>query len=78
MYMHQNEAAEYLLTTPRKVGLYRRLGILKAVRFGKNYCYRREWLDQFAEEWAGYDLSSESKARLAINGRKWKQEHEKI
>ena len=53
--------AEYGDTTVRKVNLFRRHGLLKAIKFGKKYVFRKEWFDAFAEQYAGYDLSSEEK-----------------
>lgn len=74
-YLFKDEAAKYLRTTERKISLYIHFGLLKYTKFGKNYVIRKEWLDEFAENWSGYDLSNESKIRLAISGRKWKENH---
>ena len=69
------EAARYLRCTTRKVSLYRRYGLLKSARYGKNYVYKKSWLDAFADEWSGTDLSSEEKIRLALNSKNWKEKH---
>ena len=74
-YMYAKEASEYLLTTERKLSMYRQHGLLKWAKLGRNYIYKREWLDTFMSEWSGYDLSSEEAVRLAINSRKWKEKH---
>lgn len=74
-YMFGQEAAEYLRTTPRKISLYRRYGLLRYGKLGKNFVYRKEWLDSFMETWSGYDMSSESAVRLAIKGKEWKVKH---
>jgi len=74
-YMFGADASKYLLTTERKLALYRRYGLLKYSKLGKNFVYRRQWLDEFMENWKGYDLSNEGKVRLAINGKRWKEEH---
>lgn len=74
-YMFGAEASEYLRTTERKLSLYRRHGLLKYSKLGKNYVYRRQWLDEFMETWQGYDLSNEDKVMLAINGKKWREVH---
>ena len=74
-FMFGKEASEYLRTTTRKIALYRRYGLLKSAKYGKNYVYKKAWLDDFADEWAGYDLSNEARIRLAINSRKWKEKH---
>ena len=70
-YVYGDEASKYLRITERKLSLYRRYGMLKYSRLGKNYVYRKQWLDDFMEEWSCTDLSNEEKIRLAINGRKW-------
>lgn len=74
-YMFKPEAAKYLLTTERKISLYVKYGLLRYAKFGKNYVFRKEWLDQFAEDWTGYDLSNEEKIRYSINARRWKGTH---
>lgn len=74
-YMRGKEASEYLLTTERKLALYRKYGLLRWSKFGKNFVYKKSWLDDFAETWACHDLSSEKAVRLAINSRKWKEKH---
>lgn len=75
-YWFAEQSARYLNTTERKISLYRRCGLLKFAKFGKNYVYRKEWLDQFAESWAGYDLSNESKVKLAIREKEWRAAHD--
>lgn len=74
-YMFAEEAAAYLKTTPRKISLYRRNCLLKAGKLGKNYVYRKEWLDDFMEVWAGYDLSNETAVKLAIREKEWRMSH---
>ena len=74
-FMYGKEAAEYLRTTERKIAMFRKHGLLKSAKYGKNYVYRVTWLNEFSEEWAGYDLSNEERLRLAVNSRKWKENH---
>lgn len=74
-YLFKNESAKYLRTTERKISLYIRYGLLRYAKYGKNYVIRKDWLDEFAEQWSGYDLSNEDKIKLAINARKWKVKH---
>ena len=74
-YWFGDRSALYLNTTERKISLYRRHGLLKFAKFGKNYVYRKEWLDEFAESWAGYDLSNEDKVKLAIREKDWRAAH---
>ena len=75
-YMYGAEASKYLLTTERKLSLYRRCGLLKYSKLGRNYVYRRQWLDEFMENWSGYDLSNEDKVRYAIDAKKWREAHQ--
>ncbi len=76
-YMFAEDASKYLMTTTRKIALYRQHGLLKYGKLGKNYVYKKSWCDQFMEEWSGFDLSSEEKVRSAINERKWREAHDK-
>lgn len=74
-YMDGSDAAAYLKTTERKIALYRSAGLLKFSKLGKGYVYKRSWLDDFMQTWAGYDLSNKAAVSRAINERKWKQQH---
>ena len=74
-YLFKDESAKYLRTTERKISLYIRYGLLKYTKFGKNYVIKKEWLDEFAEQWSGYDLSNERKIRASINAKRWKEKH---
>ena len=74
-YVFQKDASKYLRTTERKIALFRKYGLLKSAKLGKNYVYRRDWLDDFMEEWSGFDLSNEEKIKLAVNGRAWHKRH---
>lgn len=75
-YMLGPEAAKYIRTTERKISLYRRYKLLEAGKLGKNYVYRKEWLDEFMEEWKGYNLNNEEDVKLAIKEKDWKRKHE--
>ena len=68
-YMTGKPASEYLGTTERKVALYRQCGLLRWAKLGKQFVYRREWLDEFMETWAGYDMSNREKIAFSINAR---------
>ncbi len=74
-YLYAKDASEYLHTTTRKIALYRKYRLLKYSKLGKNYVYRKVWLDDFMETWAGYDLSNEDNVRLAIRAKEWKTNH---
>ena len=75
-YLFGEQAAEYLRTTTRKISLFRRYKLLKSAKFGKSFVYKRSWLDQFAEQWQGYDLSNEKAVQLAISEKKWRSEND--
>lgn len=74
-YFTQEEAADYLHTTARKIGLYRRRHLLRFGRLGKQFIYKKQWLDDFMEEWSGYDLSNAEKVTLAIAIKHWREEY---
>lgn len=74
-YMFAPESAKYLKTTTVKIALFRKYGLLKWSKLGKNYCYKKQWLDEFMEAWSGYDLSNERAIKLAVNSKKWKVTH---
>lgn len=77
-YMFVDQAAQYLGTTTRKISLFRRYGLLKAGKLGKNYVYKRSWLDEFMNEWAGYDLSSEGAINLSIKEKRLNEKKEGV
>lgn len=74
-YMYAEEASVYLRTTSRKLGLYRKYKLLKCGKLGKNYVYKKDWLDQFMEEWSGYDLSNEEAVKQSIRSKEWRENH---
>ncbi|MBR2812177.1 MAG: hypothetical protein IKD69_12440 [Solobacterium sp.] len=75
-YMFPDEAAKYLKTTQKKLALFRKYQLVKYTRFGKTFVYKKTWLDDFAEEWAGYDLSNEGRIRLSMKEKDWRQTHD--
>lgn len=75
-YLFGEQAAEYLRTTTRKISLFRRYKLLKSAKLGKNYVYRKSWLDEFMDAWQGFDLSSEKAVQLAISEKKWRSEND--
>ena len=74
-YMYLEQAAEYLKTTEKKIALFRKHGILKAGRLGKCFVYRKDWLNEFMDAWADYDLSNESKIIESIALKEWRRQH---
>ena len=71
-YYTQAEAAEYLQTTGRKIGLYRKYKLIKYAKLGKKYLYKKAWLDEFMEDWSGYDLSNLDKIYTALALKEWR------
>ena len=65
-YYTTKEAAELLYTSPRRIADWRQSGILKAVRTGKGFVYREDWIDECMTEWIGYDLSSNESVKHSI------------
>lgn len=74
-YLEGDEAAKYLRMSPRKLPILRKYKMLKYAKFGRSFVYRREWLDQFAEQYAGYDLSNEQLISTAAAVRAWEVSH---
>ena len=74
-YLTRDEAGDYLQVDGRKIDMFRKNGLLRFGRLGRNYIYKKTWLDDFMEEWSGYDLSSEDNIRLSIKSRNWRDTH---
>lgn len=75
-YMIQEEAAKYLNVTPRSIAAMRKGGILRFLKAGKRFVYKKAWLDECVEKYAGYDISNPDSIALAVNSIKWREEHE--
>ena len=74
-YMDSETASRYSTFTKRKLGLFIKYDMLKFAKVGKGYIFRKEWLDEFMEEWNGWDLGTEEKIRFAVESRKWNERH---
>lgn len=74
-YMYAEEAAEYLHSNERKLALLRKMGLVKYNKLGKAFIYRKDWLDQFMEDWEGYDMSNPEQIRASIQFKAWKKKH---
>jgi len=74
-YMRKEQAAQYILSTVKKLAIFRKYGMLKAAKLGKEYVYKKTWLDDFMEEWAGYDLSNPQRIAEAIKEKQWRRTH---
>ena len=51
--------------------MLRQVGILKAIKTGRNYMFSKETIKDFQHDYAGYDVSNVENARqsyLAVNG----------
>ena len=64
-FIGNNEAGKYLHMTGRKIGLYRRTGLIKAVRSGHSWLYSVDELDRFMKDWSGYSLRNEEEIMCA-------------
>lgn len=74
-YMYADESAKYIRSTKKKLALYRKYKLLKYGKLGKNFVYKKSWLDSFMEEWAGYDLSNEESVKYSIRAKEWRKKH---
>lgn len=74
-YLIQEDAAKYLNVTPRSIAQMRKGGILRFFKSGKRFVYKKEWLDEVAEKYAGYDVSNVESIALAVRSIEWKQNH---
>ena len=75
-YYEGREAAQYLRISPRRLPLLRKYGLLKYIKLGRSFIYKREWLDSFMEDYAGYDLTSTEDIMNAAALRAWRLKHE--
>lgn len=65
-YFEGNDAAgKYLHVTGRKISLYRRMGLIKAMRGGYGWIYSQDELDRFMKEWQGFSLRNEEEIMVA-------------
>lgn len=64
-YLTAEEAAQILRCSTRKIGELRSGGLLRGLRIGKAYIYKRAEIDRFFDEYAGWDLGNTAKIRLA-------------
>lgn len=74
-YLDSEEASVYLRSPKRKLGLLIKHGLLRYAKLGKGYIFRKEWLDDFMENWSGYDLGTEEKIIFAKSSRSWEERH---
>ena len=74
-YLEGDEAARYLRISPRKLPTLRKYRMLKFCKFGRSFVYKKSWLDQFAEDYAGFDLSNEDTIATAAAVKAWEAKH---
>lgn len=65
-----DEVAEIINSTRQHVLVLKDVGILKSIKTGKNYMFSQKEIEQFQEEYAGYDVSNRLKALNAYNEKK--------
>lgn len=54
----QKEVAELLNTTKDNVSMLRRIGILPAIKTGRNYMFSQDVIRRFQEDYQGFDVSN--------------------
>ena len=54
----QKEVAELLNTTKDNVSMLRRIGILPAIKTGRNYMFSQDVIRRFQEDYEGLDVSN--------------------
>ncbi len=65
VFMSQEELAQAWHCDRRRIGWLRKYGLLTMIRVGKRWVTRNKDLDKFFQEYSGFDLSNETKIRLA-------------
>ena len=68
-YLDKYQAAEYGRTTTKTLALFRKYGLIKYVKVGQEFIYKKSWIDEFMETWAGYDMSNPEKIRASMKER---------
>lgn len=76
-YLDSHETADYGCLNQRMLPIYRKYGMLKFAKLGRSFIYKKSWIDEFMETWAGVDLSNEEKIREAVAFRQWELKHGK-
>lgn len=60
--LSQDEVAELLNVSREQVAMLREVGVLKAIRTGKNYMFSQEEISRFQRDYVGLDVSNKVKA----------------
>lgn len=69
------QVGEHLNASRQQVTMLREIGIIKAIKTGKNYMFPREEVSKFLRDYVGLDVSNKQKALKAykvVNGLVWK------
>ncbi len=64
-FLTTEDLAKSLHCDKRKVGWFRKYGLINGIRTGKSYVYLADDVRKFWEIYKGYDLSNEQKIRIA-------------
>lgn len=72
----QKEVAELLNTTKDNVSMLRRIGILPAIKTGRNYMFSQDVIKRFQEDYEGLDVSNLQEALASKHELEIKREHE--
>lgn len=69
------QVGEHLNASRQQVTMLREVGVIKAIKTGKNYMFPREEVSKFLRDYVGLDVSNKQKALKAykvVNGLVWK------
>lgn len=70
----QKEVAELLNTTKDNVSMLRRIGILPAIKTGRNYMFSQDVIRRFQEDYEGLDVSNLQEALASKHELEMKRE----
>ena len=60
--LSQDELAELLNVSRDQIAMLREIGVIKAIRTGKNYMFSQEEISRFQHDYVGLDVSNKVKA----------------
>lgn len=69
--LDQDKVAELLNVSRQQITMLREIGIINAIKTGKNYMFTKEEIQRFQRDYVGYDISNREKALKAykiVNG----------
>lgn len=62
-----NDVCEILNVSRQQITMLREIGIINAIKTGKNYMFTKEEIQRFQRDYVGYDISNREKALKAYN-----------